>query len=228
MTAQPIRTFRTSHKPIRYYKYRTSTPDDLKGYPCCFDATVTTGLRTLIQDDQLFAFQKLQDGLALRRRQLMKKNLPVGEYTIAELLRAGFILDTVPLKPTALRTVERRRKQASTFCTVFGKLQLKQFTEDFLWMFHAVCATGCSDFNNAHIKVEMKDAKALRRGIHDFVKHHSSTPVWILRTYNWDWQSHPTFNRRPKSTRMLKAYLLKRPNHPKFKDYLPFFGAHHV
>ena len=75
MTAQPIRTFRTTHKPIRYYKYRPSTPDDLKGYPCCLDATVTTGLRTLIQDAQLFAFQKLQDGLGLRRMQLMKKKL---------------------------------------------------------------------------------------------------------------------------------------------------------
>ena len=228
MTPNKVRPFYCRSNPKWIVPYAIPSHQVLEHYPCCMDATVTKGLRTLIQDDESFAFQKLKDGLHLRRQRLYAKNLPVGEYKIGELLRAGFIIDTVPSGRISLRTVERRRKQASLFCKVFGKHRLKEFTEDYLWTFHAACATGCTVFNKVPIKLDVKDAKALRRGLHNFVKHQSTTPVWILRNYDWSWQKHPSLQHAPTSTRMLAGYLQKQLHHPKTQDYLPFFGAHHA
>ena len=228
MTRNKVRRFYCRSNPKWTLPYAIPTKEALRKYPCCNDATVTKGLRTLIQDDETFAFQKLLDGIESRRQRLYKMDLPVGENRIAELLQAGFIIDTVPSGKVSLRTVERRRKQASDFCKVFGKLRLKEFTEDYLWALHAACATGCSVFNKVQIKLEIKDAKAIRKGIHDFVKRESRTTAWILQSYDWGWQRHPLLKLAPKSTRRLAGFLQKQLHHPKTIDYLPFFGDQHV
>ena len=171
-------------------RYIVPFPDELTKYPCCSNAIITERLRTLLKEQPVFAHLLLKDGLSHRRKRLFDKRQDIGEYKLSELIKAGYIIQTIPTDPVSLRTVARNRKRASIFCKVFGHLRLTDFTEDYLWSLHAACATECTEFNGVNISLKLKEAKALRQGIYDFLKRYSKTKPWILPKYRTNWQSH--------------------------------------
>jgi len=212
--------------PYRRYRYNTPNKEELQQYPCCLDATVTKGLNSLIDDDEPFAFLKLRDGLNHRRRTMKMSNLPIEKMLLKDLLKAGYIIDTIPQHPVDIRTVERHRKRASVLAKVFGHLRLEQINEDFLWKVHAGHSAGYTVYPDLPKNTQLATTKALRKGIYLLLKKQKMKP-WILQTFKTDWQTHRDLNDFNLHLPRLRASLQKHPKFPSRKTYTQFFKRSH-
>ena len=214
--------FCTTDTPPRFYPYKDSTPEQLKQFPCCLNATTSKGLETLIKSDRIFAFRKLSDGLSYRRKRINRSKRSIESITVGELLKAGYIIDSVPQKTVSIRTVQRNRRRASDLCLVFGKISLANITEDYLWTVHAKVETGFQSPQSHEPPIDIKMLKAFRKGIHQYLKQRNIQP-WILPNFDWEWQTNPALSKAVKTKRYLSQYLKTHQNHPNAKQYFQFF-----